>query len=232
VDLAELVLDYIRVLIWPALVLLVVVRFRGGIRDFLERIAGESEEVSASGFGIQVSAKFQEKLAALAETSTAVDANDLRKSVREAAKELDREQFRSLTSMFTRLSPSQRQQAVRELERVTAGMTVDELMEFAGSPNPGERVGAAIGLRVNLQRSPDLANEPRFIRSVRALLGDESSFVRYRALEAVLSNEALGPQVEPEVRTLAETERNRQVRGLAERALAKIARQAGNGETE
>lgn len=150
--------------------------------------------------------------------------------LQEAAEGLASEQFRTMTMTFTKQSPSQRQHAVRELKRVTAGMALEELYEFAESPHTGYRVGAAVGLRVKLKQSRDLVFAARFLRLLRALLRDESSFVRYRALEVVLSDEKLGSQVEPEVRSLAENDANRQVRGLAERALARIQARPGLSE--
>lgn len=218
-DWAELVLDYIRALIWPVLVVVLAIRFRRGIGEFFRRIAGESQEFSASGFGVGFTAKFQERLATLAEQSETAAPAELKESVQRVAKEFNRDQFRALTANFTDLPPAQRQQVVRELARLADDMELDQMLEFARSPHAGERVGAAVGLGVLLARSAETANDPRVIAAIQELLADRSSFVRYRAVEALLGARTLTSDFEDELRRLARTDRNSQVRELARRAL-------------
>jgi hypothetical protein len=219
VDWAELVLDYIRVLIWPALVIVLAIHFRRGIGDFLGRIAGESQEFSASGFGVGFTAKFQKELETLAEQSETAGATELKESVQRVAKEFNRDQFRALTANFTDLSTAQRQQVVRELARLTQSMELGEILGFAHSPSAGERAGAAVGLGVLLERSAEAADDQTVIEAIQRLLADRSSFVRYRAVEALLGSPTLTSHFESELRRLARTERNNQVRALARRAL-------------
>jgi HEAT repeat protein len=221
VDWAQLVLDYIRVLIWPALVVVLAIHFRRGIGDFLGRIAGESQEfsASASGFGVGFTAKFQKQLETLAEQSETAGATELKESVQRVAKEFNRDQFRALTANFTDLSTAQRQQAVRELARLTESMELGEILGFTHSPHAGERVGAAVALGALLERSAEAADDQAVIEAIQRLLADRSSFVRYRAVEALLGSPTLTSHFESELRRLARTERNSQVRALARRAL-------------
>jgi len=229
VDWAELVLDYLRVLIWPALVVVLAIHFRRGIGDFLGRIAGESEEFSASGFGVGFRAKFQKQLETLAEQSETLaeqsetaEATELKESVQRVAREFNRDQFRALTANFTDLSPAERQQAVRELARLTQSMELGEILGFAHSPHVGERAGAAVGLGGLLERSAEAADDQTVIAAIQRLLADRSSFVRYRAVEALLNSPALTSHFESELHSLAQTERNSQVRALARRALERV----------
>jgi hypothetical protein len=220
-DVAELVLDYVRTLVWPALVLVVLVRFRRGIGDFLQRIAGESQEFSASGFGVGFTAKFQERLATLAEQAQTADPEELRESVTRAARDLGRDQFQALAADFAELSLAGRRQAVAGLAEVADGMEIGELVEFAGSPITGERVGAAIGLGVHLQRQENLRRDPAVTAALRALLLDRSSLVRYRAAEAARRAPEIAQRLESELRSLAHADRNKQVREMARRALGR-----------
>jgi hypothetical protein len=200
---AEIVLDYIQTLVWPALIVFVVLRFRRRIADFMRRIAGESREFSASAFGVGITAKFQEQLANLAEQSKTADPEQLRESVTRAAHDFGLDQFRALTSNF-------------------ADLSLDALVSFADSGNGGERTGAAIGLGVQLQRDPSAARrDPKILEAVRKLLRDRSSLVRYRAVEAVRAVPELAADVEDELRSLAENDRNRHVRTMALKALAR-----------
>jgi hypothetical protein len=215
---AEIVLDYIQALVWPALIVFVVLRFRRGIGDFMRRIAGESREFSASAFGVGITAKFQE-LADLAEQSETADPDQLRESVKRAAHDFAVDQFRALTSDFARLSLSGRREAAETLEEVTAVMELDDLLGFASSGNLGERAGAAIGLGVHLEMDPDtVRGDRRLVEALRKLLRDRSTLVTYRAAQAVRNAPDLVRDVEQELRSLAEDD-NLQVRTMAGRAL-------------
>ena len=220
-DIAELVLDYVRALVWPALVLLLLIRFRGGIRNFLDRLAGESQELTAAGFGFEISAKFREQLATLSEQSETANPEELRQSVRQAARSLARDEFLALTSDFGDMPISARRQAAQALAEVAESMELEQLLEFADSSIAGQRVGAAIGLRVHLQRDETTRQDERVAAALARLLGDRSSLVRYRAAEAVRALPQLASRLETELRSIADTERNQQVRNMARRALSR-----------
>jgi HEAT repeat protein len=216
---AEIVLDYIRVLIWPALITFVVLRFRRGIADFMRRIAGESREFSASAFGLGITARFQEQLENLAEQSESANPEQLRESVKRVAHDFAVDQFRALTSNFARLSLNERREAAETLEELTATMELDDLLGFAQSGNIGERTGAAIGLGVHLEMNPDsVRGDRRVVDALRKLLRDRSTLVTYRAAQAVRKAPELARDVERELRSLAEDD-NQQVRTMAGRAL-------------
>lgn len=221
VDVARLILDYVQALVWPALVVLVVVRFRRGIGDFLGRIAGESQEFSASGFGLEITAKFQEELANLAEQSESLDPAELRESVKRTSQELGRDQFRALTSNFLELSIRVRREVAREIGHFAETMEVDDLLEFARSQHGGERLGAAIGLRVHMQKSEQAREDPRVLATIRELLSDRLSLVRYRAVEALRAAPQLVPELAEDVTRLAETDDNSEVRSMARKALTR-----------
>ncbi len=222
--LAELILDYVQALIWPALVVFVVIRFRQGIKDFLERIVGESEEFSASAFGLELSAKFQERLANLRDESDTADPEQLRESVKETVRDLTNEQFREFAAEISDAPYGRRRELAEALAAVTGSMDLDDLLEYASSPSVGERIGAAIGLRVHLQTTTAAAADPRVVTALRTLLTDRSSLVRYRAVECVRAGPQLAGQVEPELRMLADNEKNREVRETAQKLLARAGR--------
>jgi transposase len=218
-DVARLVLDYFEALVWPALVIFVLVRFRRGIASFIGRIAGESREFSASGFGLAINAKFQEQLATLAEQSETADPGELRESVKRTARDFSRDQFRRLVAAFTELPLAERQEAAKEIGRLAPSIELDELLDFARSFHSGERLGAAIGLRVHMQRSGVTQGDERVASALGELLNDRSSFVRYRAAEAVRAMPQLVPKFEDDLNALAKRDPNSYVRDIARKAL-------------
>ena len=100
-------------------------------------------------------------------------------------------------------------------------MELDDILGYVSSSNPGERLGAAIGLRAQLQKANGAAEDPRVVDAIRELLDDRSSLVRYRAVEAVRAAPQLAVLFEPELRTLGEKDKNREVREMARKALAR-----------
>jgi HEAT repeat protein len=221
VNVAELVLDYIQALIWPALAIFVVIRFRRGIGDFLVRIAGESEEFSASAFGVELSAKFQERLANLKEESDTADPEQLRESVKETVRDFTNDQFGELAAEISDAPYGARRELAQAIATVAENMELDDILGYVSSPSSGERLGAGIGLRVQLQAAKAAPDDPRVVGAIRALLNDRSSLVRYRAVEAVRAAPQLAVQLEPELRVLADNEKNREVRETARKALAR-----------
>ena len=218
---AELVLDYVQALVWPALAVFVVVRFRRGIRDFLGRIAGESREFSASAFGVELSATFQERLANLRQESDTADPEQLRESVKETVRDFTNEQFRELAAEISDAPYGARRQLAQAIAAVAENMELDDVLDHVSSADTGGRVGAAIALRVQLQGAKASPEEPRVVDAIRVLLDDRSSLVRYRAVEAVRAAPKLAVQFEPELRTLADREKNREVRELARKVLVR-----------
>ena len=151
-DLAKLILGYVHVFIWPAVLVVVVIRFRGAIGALMGRVASESQEFTASFFGIELAATFQEKAATLAERAETAENPELREEMREAARNLTLDAFRALAAQFDDAPLPVRREIVSELERAAAPLGWKDLLPLAYSPSVGERVGAAIGLRVQLRR--------------------------------------------------------------------------------
>jgi HEAT repeat protein len=211
----ELILEYVKVLVWPALVLLGVFYLRTPIKRLIERFTRESGEISAAGFGFELTAKFRETLEDLAQSPDAADAPELRESVKQAATDLAREQFIALATNFYNAPIDVRREAARAIARVAAELSLDELLGFAGSPSNGERVGAAIGLRAHMASSPETCTDPRVGLAVGRLLDDPNSRVRYRAVEAAQACSDLVRALAPQIRRLADEDANRDVKKRA-----------------
>jgi HEAT repeat protein len=219
---ARLVLEYIQAFIWPVVVVIAVLWVRRPLRRLLERVGQESEEVSASGFGIQFAARFQQTIDDLAKESDVVDAPTLRASVKKAAADLSADQFRALAPNFFGTSQSAREETARAIARLAPGLELDELLSFAISPNTGERVGAAIGLGVLAESSDGVCTDSRVRSTIRQLLDDRNSRVRYRAVKATEACSELTLALAPQLRELADEEPNRFVRKHAQRILATL----------
>lgn len=223
-DVARLVLDYLQALIWPALIVFFGFRFREPLSQFLERLTSEGTKVMVGPVGVElgaeVAARQQERIATLAEQSETADPAQLRESAREKKRESDRDSFVLVTSDFLKLPyGTRRKEVARDIADITETMDLDDILQFARSPRGGERAGAAIGLRVHLQRFDTTQQDPRLPNAIRGLMDDRFSTVRYRAAEALSAAPQLASQLAEELRRLAENDENRDVRTMARKAL-------------
>jgi hypothetical protein len=228
----EIALDYIRTLIWPAVIVLVLLFFGGNLRALLSRIATQSEEISATAFGFGVSAKLRQ-VVELVEKSEPTQSGDLRKSLRIATQDLVIEEFRRLSGYFFSSAHPVRAQAAAEVAGLAPFLPLEALLDFAASTHPGERVAATIGLGVYAGDSIQVRQDVRVIAALRRLLTDHFSRVRYRAVEAMNGCPELGEALRPELYRLVDTDPNESVKNLAQRVLAQNGRHvppsAGSG---
>jgi HEAT repeat protein len=97
----------------------------------------------------------------------------------------------------------------------------EEVLAFARSSEAGERVAAAIALAAHLQTSEEFRDDPRLHSVLRALLNDSRSRVRYRAAEVLLGTPALVSAYEKDLVWRSNHDENRDVRVMAEKALAR-----------
>lgn len=217
-EVARLVLDYIEALAWPAVVIVVVLRYRRLVIEFLERVTRESEEISGSVLGLNLTTKFRKEIAQLAEQQGAA-APELQESLTRKVRDFARDEFRLLAPRLTDASISVRRDVAREVTRVVESLDVDDLLEFASSPIGGERVGAAIGFRAKLRQSRELGNDPRVAQVLRDLLYDRLSWVRYRAADAIRASPELSSTLKPDLQAVSKSDRNAYVREQARKAL-------------
>jgi HEAT repeats len=222
-EIARLALDYVRVLVWPAVLVLGLLLFRGSVRALLSRIATHSEEISATAFGIGISAKLRQ-VVELVEKSESAEPDELRQSVRTATRNLVIEEFRRISGYFFNAPQSVRVQAADELAGLAPLLGLEKLLDFAASPHPGERIGAAIGLGVYASDSIQAFQDARIVSTLRRLLTDHFSRVRYRAVQAVDGSPELAAVLRPELRRLGDTDPNEFVKEMARKTLARTDR--------
>jgi serralysin len=138
---------------------------------------------------------------------------------RREARQHARSEFRSLAPNLSSAPLSTRREAAGKMIQIVAPMDIEDLIKFAHSRKTGERVGAAIGLRVHLQPSRRAQNDPKVVSPLRRLLNDRDSRVRYRAAETLRACPLLLPKFDSDLRRLSEKDPNRHVRDMASNAL-------------
>jgi hypothetical protein len=218
---AKIVLDYLQALVWPMVVCAALFYVRRPVALLLARMASESREVSAKGLGVEFAVKLVDEARPVGDlVEVTADPTSSRKSVNDAVAHIALSKFRALAANFFYIPLSERQDAAEEITRLAPALSTDDFLEFAKSSSGGERVGAAIGLGVLTGRSKQVRSDPRVTQAVRELLGDPSSLVRYRAVQATEACEGLASAVLPQLELIAADEENEAVRERAARAIA------------
>lgn len=218
---AELILEYVKALVWPAVFLFVLFRFRESIKQLVDRVIRESGEISGSGFGVQGSVRFvHDRMNDLADKLDTADAPpEVRESVKRTAVDLARDEFRALSSNFYGAPVEARREAARAISHVATSLPVEDLLDFARSPVFGERVGAAIALGERARVSRDVCGDAKVRSAVGELLDDENSRVRYRAVEAAAACRGLLDSWRGRLQEMGEDDSNRDVRTRARQIL-------------
>ena len=127
--------------------------------------------------------------------------------------------FRAVALGFGSANVGVRRTTAEEIREIAASLDLVEVLGFCRSRKTAERVGAAIAIGVHLRSSSVVRQDVRLRSALGELLADRSSLVRFRAAEVLRSSPALVPEYGDELRRLARTDENSQVRAMAERAL-------------
>ena len=127
--------------------------------------------------------------------------------------------FRAVTLGFDSADMSVRNATAEDIKEIAAFLELDEVLAFCRSRKRAERVGAAIALGVHIRSSTQARTDRRVLSALGELLNGRSSLVRYRAAQVIRSSLALVPIYEDDLRRLAETDENPQVREMASAAL-------------
>jgi HEAT repeat protein len=217
---AELILEYVKALVWPAVFLFLLFRFRGSIKQLVDRVVDRSTEISGSAFGFQGSVRLHDRMADLAQ-KTADASPDVREAVKDTAADLIRDEFRALSSNFYGAPLQGRQEAARAISHIATSVELDDLLEFARSPVFGERCGAAIALGEQARVNRAVCDNPEVKAAVGDLLGDENSRVRYRAVEAAGACPGLLNDSRARLQAMADGDTNGDVRKRARQMLAR-----------
>ena len=129
------------------------------------------------------------------------------------------DEFRSIASRFYDAPVEDRLAAAEEIAGIAGLLELDDVLAFGASSAPSERVGAAIAIAAHLRMSEQPREEPRVQSTLRALLNDDRSRVRYRAAEVLRGFPALVPAYRGDLAWRADNDENEYVRRMARNAL-------------
>jgi len=211
------VLEYLKVLMWPLIILIVVLFFKRQIQSLFDRIINESDEIGSSVLGLH--AKFRRDLTNLATDSDTPQ--DFVTKIENTLKQNSIDEFKLLSSYFFTKPFQARKQAAAEIYKLAQNLTIDDLLFHISSPLAGERVGAFVGIKSHIDNFPNMAIDERISEAIRIGLDDGYSRVRYRVVQAISSSDYLMRMFRNELESILHEENNKPVKneinGILER---------------
>lgn len=216
-EIVRLILDYIKVLIWPTVLACIIIRYRHYLDRLLRRL-GEADEYTFESSGVTATAKFRRDMQSMSQ-QVPDDQAATKQMLTDKVKELTRIQFQELCDIFHSRSLADRKRAAVAIEALSRELSVDDILGFSRSHRMGERVGAAISLRVHLQDDPSLKDDKGIMSAISDGLNDSHSRVRYRYIEVLQTNIELVNMFREHLDDIAGTDSNPEVRRIAEKAL-------------
>ncbi len=207
-----IIIEYIKVLIWPIIVLVIVFFFRERLLRLIDRIINESEELNSSLLGI--TAKFRREIAEVEK----FDKNSKIK-INEIIQRNINDEFKLLSSYFFTRSLEVRRKTADEVSKLSENMDINSLLGFAISSSPGEKVAGYIGITTHLKLFPSLSKQQKVIDIIQLGLDDELSRVRYRVIQAISSSDYLTDMFRDKLIELYQKETNEPIKRLLKNIL-------------
>jgi len=200
----QLVLDYLKVLIWPAVALFVLIRYHKYIKSLLERVVTDTEEIKSSFLGL--SAKLR-GITDMANSETLpIEAKE---EIQGKLHRVFLEEFSEIATIFFTGSHADRRRAAIEIAKLSANIPLHELLQFATSTAPGERVSAFIGIKEKIRaQNPEEPFSEELKQVLMNALNDPLSRVRYRVVNAIGINLTLAKDLQKYLEEGLEDENN------------------------
>jgi polyhydroxyalkanoate synthesis regulator phasin len=208
-EVAKIILEYLKALAWPALVVYLALRYRRHLDALIRRLSEDADEIEAKFLGL--SAKFRRDLKAISNDKDIAGAQ-ARNAIQSRVEHLAVEQVRLLARNFSAHSLSMRQQIVREVKALAPQISIAQVLTLRNSPSTGERVAAGTILGEHVTFNPALAEDPDVMDMTREGLLDPSSFVRYRYARAVARSSELGERLQEFIKSLVKDEDDKAVK--------------------
>jgi hypothetical protein len=218
----NLVLEFLKVLIWPSILLFIAIRYRRPLDRLITRFCEETEEITSKSLGI--TAKFRRAVDNLSEISKKLpdDQQEVRAAIDDARQDLIQNQIRELSENFFRLGLSGREKTASLIYNLATEIDLDFVLQLSKSEFPAERVASGVCIKALLNEGHTLIGDERLTDALRAGIQDAYSRVRYRYVEAIVSRHELISRFQRQLFKIAKSDDNEAVRDLAQTVLDAI----------
>lgn len=214
---ANLLLEYLKVLIWPFLILYILTKYEKYIHILFKRVAEESKEISSDIFGLNV--KFWKDVS---NVSKEAPTESTKESLKRIVSQFPKDKFKLLSNNFFGKSIQIRIKTAEEISDLAKDMELKDILQFWQSSLPGERVSAAIGIGTHIKFHKNTEKDNKVLIALKEGFTDTYSKVRFRIVETIGKSEYLVNNFKVELSTVATHDENHVVRNKANEILKNI----------
>lgn len=205
--------DYVETLIWPIFLTAVLLIFREQLRRMVNRITDESEKIEIPGL-LSATLKQVEQVKKNAKESGDQQSDEVKQLISNTVL-TQIEGIKKLGEDYTHSSFDQRRIIESRIKEYSIGLTEDDLKPLLESTDTGHRIAAAMALDIIVYRNGIEPFENPAIKDflVKAI-EDSNSFLRYEALQVILSSTKATRSLLEKLESMKSSDRNSAIRSI------------------
>lgn len=206
----NLILEYVRVLIWPLILVGILIIYRRPFGKLINRIANELISFNVLGTSVTLSVKDVQEISNISK-----DKNDLAEKLIEYIRELTSDELDRLATVFNDSNQTTRAKIENQIYLTTKDYPFEDIKLRIPSDTFTDKLIALIGIRAHFEtdmitKDHDETVEKYLIKS----LSDESSLIRYRAAKAIYLSDYLCKKYIDKIEEQGQNEGNKAVMRL------------------
>lgn len=209
----EILHKYIATFIWPTFLAVILLIFRRQLNKLINRITEEAEKIEFPGI-FTATLKKVEQIKKKSKESGQQPSEDLLQLISSTVL-TQVEVIKKLGEEYTHSSYNQRRILESRIKEYSIGLDIEDIESLFESKDTGHRVAAAMTLEAILYNK---SIEPFYVENVKQFLidalDDSSSFLRYEALQIILSSEQATSDLSEKLNRMKNTDKNRAIRSI------------------
>lgn len=206
----NLILEYVKVFIWPIILVGILIIYRRPLDKLINRIANELTSFTVLGTNVKLSVKDIQEI-----SNNSKDKNDFAEKIIEYIRELTSDELDRLAVVFNDSNQTYRAKLENQIYLTTKDYPFEDIKLRLPSNTFADKLIALIGIRAHFEnemktKDHDEAVEKYLIKS----LSDESSLIRYRAAKAIYLSDYLCKKYIDKIEAQGQNEENKAVMRL------------------
>lgn len=216
----EILHKYVTTFIWPTFITVILFIFRKELTKLISRITEESEKIEVPGI-FTATLKKVEQIKRKSMESGEEPSEDIQQLISSTVL-TQIEVIKGLGEEYTRSSSDQRRILESRIKEYSIGLDIEDIESLFESKDTGHKIAAAITLESILYRKIfDPFENDKVKNFLIQSIKDSNSFLRYEALQIILSSEQATSMLNQKLNTMKNTDKNSTIRSFLKLYLKK-----------
>ncbi len=200
-----IILDYVKVLIWPLLIIIIIIINKRVLGDFLERIVYKSNKLGLGPLSIGFDNK---ELEIIIEKSK--DKSEIRKNVKEYVNYQTFTQAVGLAEVFKISKRQERDRITNEISDLIRNIDIEYIYDQSELEKFEYKLVLLIAIlrRIEVDKSSEIVEKNKNKNFIAKSLKDESSFIRFKASRIYYLSEKLSIEYMENIKSALKNEKN------------------------